>query len=99
MQLEVALEATSGWLFVAYAFRQVDATVHLAEAAGAAAQRGNKKRAGPRTSRTRARLLWPQTVSQSRWTPWRCVRRESAIAVTSPVSRGPSAGQGGGPRG
>jgi transposase len=44
-QLEVALEATTGWRFVAEEFRRVRAVVHLAEPAETAARRGNKKRA------------------------------------------------------
>jgi transposase len=44
-QLEVALEATTGWRFVAEEFRRVGAVVHLAEPAETAARRGNKKRA------------------------------------------------------
>jgi transposase len=43
--LEVALEATTGWRFVAEEFRRVGAVVHLAEPAETAARRGNKKRA------------------------------------------------------
>src|SRR3954470_17885670 len=44
-QLEVALEATTGWRFVADELRRVGAHVHLAEPAETAARRGNKKRA------------------------------------------------------
>jgi transposase len=44
-ELEVALEATTGWRFVAEEFRRVGAVVHLAEPAETAARRGNKKRA------------------------------------------------------
>src|ERR1700729_1773682 len=44
-ELEVALEATTGWRFVADELHQVGATVHLAEPAETAARRGNKKRA------------------------------------------------------
>jgi len=43
--LEVALEATTGWRFVADEFQRVGASVHLAEPAETAAMRGNKKRA------------------------------------------------------
>jgi transposase len=43
--LEVALEATTGWRFVAEELQQVGADVHLAEPAEAAALKGNKKRA------------------------------------------------------
>jgi transposase len=44
-KLEVALEATTGWRFVADEFRRVGASVHLAEPAETSAMRGNKKRA------------------------------------------------------
>ena len=44
-ELEVGLEATTGWRFVADELRRVDAVVHLAEPAVTAARRGNKKRA------------------------------------------------------
>ena len=42
--LEVALEATTGWRFVVEELRLVDARVHLAEPALTSALRGNKKR-------------------------------------------------------
>jgi transposase len=54
-QLEVALEATTGWRFVAEELRAVGAEVHLAEPAETAARRGNKKRA--KTDRADARHL------------------------------------------
>src|SRR5947209_962848 len=44
-ELEVALEATTGWRFVVEELRRVGAEVHLAEPAETAALRGNKKRA------------------------------------------------------
>lgn len=44
-ELEVALEATTGWRFVADELRRIGAVVHLAEPAETAARRGNKKRA------------------------------------------------------
>lgn len=44
-ELEVALEATTGWRFVVEELRAVDAVVHLAEPAETSARRGNKKRA------------------------------------------------------
>src|SRR5215212_2952540 len=44
-ELEVALEATTGWRFVVEELQRVRATVHLAEPAETAARRGNKKRA------------------------------------------------------
>jgi transposase len=43
--LEVALEATTGWRFVADELASAGAVVHLAEPAETAARRGNKKRA------------------------------------------------------
>ena len=43
--LEVALEATTGWRFVVEELERVGATVQLAEPAEAAALTGNKKRA------------------------------------------------------
>jgi transposase len=44
-QLEVALEATTGWRFVVEELRRLGARVHLAEPAETAARRGTKKRA------------------------------------------------------
>ena len=44
-ELEVALEATTGWRFVVEELRRVGARVHLAEAAETSALRGNKQRA------------------------------------------------------
>ena len=44
-ELEVALEATTGWRFVVEEVRRIGAGVHLAEPAETAARRGNKKRA------------------------------------------------------
>jgi transposase len=44
-QLEVALEATTGWRFVAQELARVGAHVHLAEPAETAARRGKKKHA------------------------------------------------------
>src|SRR4051795_10074841 len=54
-QLEVALEATTGWRFVVEELQRVGAIVHLAEPAETAARRGNKKRA--KTDRADARHL------------------------------------------
>jgi transposase len=45
VELEVALEATTGWRFVVEELRRVGARVHLAEPAETAARRGSKKRA------------------------------------------------------
>ena len=44
-ELEVVLEATTGWRFVVEELRAVGARVHLAEPAETSALRGNKKRA------------------------------------------------------
>ena len=43
-ELEVALEATTGWRFVVEELRRVGAVVHLAEPAQTRALRGNKQR-------------------------------------------------------
>jgi transposase len=55
MELEVALEATTGWRFVVEELRAIGAGVHLAEPAETAARRGNKKRA--KSDRADARHL------------------------------------------
>lgn len=44
-ELEVALEATTGWRFVVEELQQIGADVHLAEAAEASALKGKKRRA------------------------------------------------------
>src|SRR5438876_6277042 len=54
-ELEVALEATTGWRFVVDELRAIGAQVHLAEPAETAERRGRKKRA--KTDRADARLL------------------------------------------
>ena len=54
-ELEVALEATTGWRFVVEELRAVGAAVHLAEPAETSALRGNKKR--PKSDRADARHL------------------------------------------
>jgi transposase len=54
-ELEVALEATTGWRFVVEELRRVDAGVHLAEPAQTSALRGNKKR--PKSDRADAKHL------------------------------------------
>ncbi len=54
-QLEVALEATTGWRFVVEELWAVGAEVHLAEPAETSALRGSKKR--PKTDRADARHL------------------------------------------
>jgi transposase len=54
-QLEVALEATTGWRFVVEELQAIGADVHLAEPAETAARRGTKKRA--KSDRADARHL------------------------------------------
>src|SRR5438874_4761479 len=54
-QLEVALEATTGWRFVVEELHAIGAGVHLAEPAETSARRGNKKRA--KSDRADARHL------------------------------------------
>jgi transposase len=54
-ELEVALEATTGWRFVVEEFQAIGASVHLAEPAETAARRGTKKRA--KSDRADARHL------------------------------------------
>jgi transposase len=54
-ELEVALEATTGWRFVVEELRLIGAQVHLAEPALTSALRGNKKR--PKNDRADARHL------------------------------------------
>jgi len=54
-QLEVALEATTGWRFVVEELSAIDARVHLAEPAETAARRGTKKR--PKSDRADAAHL------------------------------------------
>lgn len=55
LELEVALEATTGWRFVVEELQAAGARVHLAEPAQTSALRGNKKR--PKTDRADARHL------------------------------------------
>jgi transposase len=55
LELEVALEATTGWRFVVEEFQAIGAKVHLAEPAETAARRGTKKRA--KSDRADARHL------------------------------------------
>jgi transposase len=54
-QLEVALEATTGWRFVVEELHAIGAQAHLAEPAETSARRGSKKRA--KTDRADARHL------------------------------------------
>ena len=52
-QLEVALEATTGWRFVVEELRAIGAEPHLAEPAEASALKGNKRSAPRLTAATR----------------------------------------------
>jgi transposase len=69
-ELEVALEATTGWRFVVEELRRVGAVVHLAEPAETAGLRGPKKRAkGDRADARHLReLLMIKRVPES-WIP------------------------------
>jgi len=69
-QLEVALEATTGWRFVVEELRRVGAVVHLAEPAETAGLRGPKKRAkGDRADARHLReLLMIKRLPES-WVP------------------------------
>ena len=55
LELEVALEATTGWRFVVEELHRIGAVVHLAEPAETAGLRGSKKRA--KSDRADARHL------------------------------------------
>jgi transposase len=57
--LEVALQATTGWRFVAEELHAIGAEVHLAEPAETAARRGNKKRATRSKKRSHRRRRTP----------------------------------------
>src|SRR5918995_681718 len=72
VELEVALEATTGWRFVVEELRRVGAVVHLAEPAETAARRGNKKRAkndraDARHLRARVRLRHTLSEQRGEW--------------------------------
>jgi transposase len=69
-ELEVALEATTGWRFVVEELRRVGASVHLAEPAETAGLRGPKKRAkGDRADARHLReLLMIKRLPES-WIP------------------------------
>ena len=69
-ELEVALEATTGWRFVVEELRRVGAMVHLAEPAETAGLRGPKKRAkGDRADARHLReLLMVKRLPES-WIP------------------------------
>jgi transposase len=70
LELEVALEATTGWRFVVEEVRAVGGRAHLAEPAETAARRGSKKRA--KSDRADARhqreLLMIERLPES-WIP------------------------------
>jgi transposase len=63
-ELDVALEATTGWRFVVEELRRVGAVVHLAEPAETAGLRGPKKRA--KSDRADARHLRELLDDQAR---------------------------------
>ena len=69
-QLEVALEATTGWRFVVEELQRIEAVVHLAEPADTAALKGSKKHA--KNDRADARhlreLLMARRLPES-WIP------------------------------
>src|SRR6266545_2100163 len=69
-ELEVALEATTGWRFVVEELRRIGASVHLAEPAETAGLRGPKKRAkGDRADARHLReLLMVKRLPES-WIP------------------------------
>ena len=69
-ELEVALEATTGWRFLVEELRRVGAVVHLAEPAETAGLRGSKKRAkGDRADARHLReLLMVKRLPES-WIP------------------------------
>ena len=68
-ELEVALEATTGWRFVVEELRRVGAEVHLAEPAETAGLRGPKKRAkGDRADARHLELLMIKRLPES-WIP------------------------------
>src|SRR5512144_3021195 len=69
-ELEVALEATTGWRFVVEELRRVGAVVHLAEPAETAGLRGPKRRAkGDRADARHLReLLMVKRLPES-WIP------------------------------
>ena len=85
-ELELALEATTGWRFVVEELRALGAGVHLAEPAETAARRGNKKRA--KSDRADARhlreLLMIARLPES-WIP-----PDGAICLRARTARGSS---------
>ena len=69
-ELEVALEATTGWRFVVEELRAIGARVHLAEPAETAALRGNKKRAkSDRADARHLRMLLMASRLPESWIP------------------------------
>ena len=96
-QLEVALEATTGWRFVVEELHAIGAQVHLAEPAETAARRGTKKRAkSDRADARHLRELLMVDLCQSRGSRRRiCLiyARESGCGIRSstPAASGSSA--------
>ena len=69
-ELEVALEATTGWRFVVEELRRIGAVAHLAEPAETAGLRGTKKRAkGDRADARHLRELLMVTRLPESWIP------------------------------
>ena len=89
VELEVALEATTGWRFVVEELRRVGAVVHLAEPAETSARRGNKKRA--KSDRADARhlreLLMSDRLPES-WIPPEYLRTRVRLRHTLIDQRG-----------
>ena len=79
-QLEVALEATTGWRFVVEELQRIGAIVHLAEPADTAALHGNKKRA--KNDRADARHLRELLMAGG------CPSRGSRRLTSSTCARG-----------
>ena len=67
-QVDVAVEACTGWLFVCRALAEAGATAHLAEVAEVMARRGNKRRA--KTDRADARHLRELLCERRLPEPW-----------------------------
>ena len=88
-QLEVALEATTGWRFVVEELRAVGAEPHLAEPAEASALKGNKKRA--KTDRGDARhlreLLMTGRLPESYIAPEHLLDLRARVQVASRAGR------------
>ena len=87
-QVQVAVEACTGWLFVCEALAEAGAVPHLAEPAEVAARRGSKRRAKTATCAScsprggcRRRGSHPRTSSSGVPAPG-CARRSSTSAAS-----------------